>query len=160
MQSDLIFVFDSTRAGCWHLADLKGGLEGFDRILETDKNLGKWPDIVAVMLPDIISWEIKLKIILSMRVLLVILVGCEIYGIKELEASESKKSFVDSNQESHQEERPDSFVYIYIYIYKVTKKKDLFSFFGYNFKNFKIKIIHISTILLFFRVNYFNKCGF
>ena len=104
----VIFVFDSTCPGCWHLADLKGGLEGFDRILETDENLGKWPDIVAVMLPDIHSWEIKLKNILSVRVFewLVILVGCEIYGIKELEASESKKSFVGSNQEIHQEERP------------------------------------------------------
>ena len=60
-----------------------------------------------------------------MRVLLVILVGCEIYGIKELEASESKKSFVDSNQESHQEERPDSFVYIYIYI-KSPRRKTCF----------------------------------
>ena len=48
------------------------------------------------MLSDIISGEIKLENILSMRVFewLVILVGCKIYGIKELEASESKKSFV------------------------------------------------------------------
>ena len=48
------------------------------------------------MLPDIISGEIKLENILSMRVFewLVILVGCKIYGIKELEANESKKSFV------------------------------------------------------------------
>ena len=51
----------------------------------------KWSDIVAVMLPDI-----KLENILSMRVFewLVILVGCKIYEIKELEANESKKSFV------------------------------------------------------------------
>ena len=48
------------------------------------------------MLPDIISLEIKLENMLSMRVFewLVILVGCKIYGIKELEASEFKKSFV------------------------------------------------------------------
>ena len=47
------------------------------------------------MLPDIISGEIKLENILSMRVFewLVILVGCKIHGIKELEASESKKTF-------------------------------------------------------------------
>ena len=53
-------------------------------------------DIVAVILPDIISGEIKLENILSIRVFawLVMLVGCKIYGIKELEANESKKSFV------------------------------------------------------------------
>ena len=69
---------------------------GFDRILGTNENWGKWSDIVAVMLPDIISGEIKLENILSMRVFewLVILVGCKIYGIKELEASKSKKLFV------------------------------------------------------------------
>ena len=52
--------------------------------------------MVAVMLPDIILWKIKLENILSMRVFewLVILFGCKIYGIKELDASESKKSFV------------------------------------------------------------------
>ena len=59
-----------------------------------------------------------------------------------------------------------------IYI-KVTKKKDLFSFFGYRFKNltkiviFKIKNIHVwmfvnatNDNITFFRVNYFNKCRF
>ena len=48
------------------------------------------------MLPDIISGEIKLENILSMRGFewLLILVRCKIYGLKELEASESKKSFV------------------------------------------------------------------
>ena len=48
------------------------------------------------MLLDIISVEIKLEKVLSMRVFewLLILVGCKINGIKELEASESKKSFV------------------------------------------------------------------
>ena len=46
------------------------------------------------MLPDIISGEILLENILSMRVFewLVILVGCKIYGTKELQANESKKS--------------------------------------------------------------------
>ena len=59
-----------------------------------------------------------------------------------------------------------------IYI-KVTKKKDLFSVFGYDFKNLaKIVIFKISNIYIwmfvntnndnitFFRVNYFNKCRF
>ena len=48
------------------------------------------------MLLDIISVEIKLEKVLSMRVFewLLILVGCKINGIKELEASESKKSCV------------------------------------------------------------------
>ena len=65
-------------------------------MLGTNENWGKWSDIVVVMLPDIISGEIKLENILSMRVFewLVILVGCKIHGIKEFEASESKKSFV------------------------------------------------------------------
>ena len=35
------------------------------------------------------------KYIVNESCQLVILVGCKIYGIKELEASESKKSFVD-----------------------------------------------------------------
>ena len=52
--------------------------------------------MVAVILPDIISGEIKLENILPMTVFewLVILVGCKIYGMKELESSKSKKSFV------------------------------------------------------------------
>ena len=69
-------------------------VNGFDRILGTNENWGKWWDIIAVMLPDIISGRIKLENILPMRVFewLVILVGHKTYGIKELEASESKKS--------------------------------------------------------------------
>ena len=65
-------------------------------MLGTNENWGKWSDIVAVMLPDIMLGEIKLENIMSMRVFewLVILVWCKIYGIKELRASESKKSFV------------------------------------------------------------------
>ena len=57
--------------------------------------MGKLSDIVAVMLPDIISGEIILENTLSMRVFewLVILMRYKIYGKKELEASESKKSF-------------------------------------------------------------------
>ena len=36
------------------------------RILETNEDQGKWSDIVAVMLLDIISGEIKLESILSL----------------------------------------------------------------------------------------------
>ena len=47
-------------------------------------------------LPDIMSGSVTLEKILSLRVLewLVILVGCKIKGINELEARESKNSFV------------------------------------------------------------------
>ena len=34
-------------------------------MLVTNENLGKWSDIVAVMLPDIISGEIKLENVYS-----------------------------------------------------------------------------------------------
>ena len=52
--------------------------------------------MVAVKLPDIISESMAFENMLSIRVLewLVILVGCKIKGIKELEARESKNSFV------------------------------------------------------------------
>ena len=52
--------------------------------------------IVAVRFPDIISLEIILEKMLSMRVFewFVSLVGCRIYGIIELEANESRKSLV------------------------------------------------------------------
>ena len=43
-------------------------VEGFDRMLGTDDNWGKWSDVVAIMLSDIISWEIKLENITSVRV--------------------------------------------------------------------------------------------
>ena len=48
------------------------------------------------MLPDVISGEIKLQNVLSMRVFecLIILVGCKIYGTKVVEPNQSKKSFV------------------------------------------------------------------
>ena len=51
---------------------------------------------MPVKLPDIISGSITFENILSIRVLewLVILVGCKIKVIKELEARESKNSFV------------------------------------------------------------------
>ena len=52
--------------------------------------------MLAVKLPDIISESIMFEKILSIRVLewLVILVGCKIKGINELDASESKNSLV------------------------------------------------------------------
>ena len=52
--------------------------------------------MVTVKLPDITSGSITLEIILSIRLLewLVTLVGCKIKGINELEARESKNSFV------------------------------------------------------------------
>ena len=51
--------------------------------------------IVAVKLPDIMSGSIKFENI-SIRILewLVILVGCKIKGVTELEARESKNPFV------------------------------------------------------------------
>ena len=51
--------------------------------------------MVAVRLPDIMSGSITFENILSIRVLewLVILVGCKIKGINELEAIEFKNSF-------------------------------------------------------------------
>ena len=51
--------------------------------------------MVAVNLPDVMSGSITFENI-SIRVLewLIILVGCKIKGIDELEARESKNSFV------------------------------------------------------------------
>ena len=52
--------------------------------------------MVAVKLPDIMSGSITFENILPIRVLewLVILIGCKIKGINELEARESKNLFV------------------------------------------------------------------
>ena len=51
--------------------------------------------MVAFKLPDIMSGSISFENILSIRVLewLVVLVGCKIRGINELDTRESKKSF-------------------------------------------------------------------
>ena len=51
---------------------------------------------MAVKLPDVMSGSIAFENIVSIRVLewLVILVGCQIKGINELEARESKNLFV------------------------------------------------------------------
>ena len=52
--------------------------------------------MVAVKLPYIMSPSITFENMLSIRVLkwLVILIGCKIKGINELDAKESKNSFV------------------------------------------------------------------
>ena len=51
---------------------------------------------MAIKLPDIMSGSITSENILSIRVLewLVILVGCTIKGINDLEAREPKNSFI------------------------------------------------------------------
>ena len=61
-------------------------------ILGIIANLGRWSEMVAVKLPNIMSGSITFENILSIRVLewLVILVGCKIKGINELEVRESK----------------------------------------------------------------------
>ena len=65
-------------------------------ISEITANWGRWTEMVAVKLADIMSGSITFENILSIRVLewLVILVGCKIKGINELEARESKNSLV------------------------------------------------------------------
>ena len=54
-------------------------------ILGIIENWGKWSEIVAVKLPDIMSGSITFENILSIRVLewLVILVGCKLKGITQ-----------------------------------------------------------------------------
>ena len=77
----------------WILDLLPGILPNILGIIE---NWGRWSDMVAVKLPDIMSGSITFENILSIWVLewLVFLVGCKIKGINELEAKESKNSFV------------------------------------------------------------------
>ena len=55
-------------------------------ILGIIENWGRWSEMVAIKLPDIMSGSIIFENILSVRVLewLVILVGCKIKGINEL----------------------------------------------------------------------------
>ena len=64
-------------------------------ILGITENWGRWSDTAAVKLPDIMSGSIEFEN-KSIRVLewLVILVGFKIKRINELEARESKNSFV------------------------------------------------------------------
>ena len=65
-------------------------------ILGIIENWGRWSELVAVELPDIMSGSIIFENLLFIWVLewLVILVGCKIKGMDELEARESKNSFV------------------------------------------------------------------
>ena len=65
-------------------------------ILGIIPNWGRWSEMVAVKLHDIMSGSLTFENILSIRVLewLFILIGCKIKGINELEAGESKNSFV------------------------------------------------------------------
>ena len=57
------------------------------KILGIIGNWGRWSEIVAVKLPDIMSRSITFENVLSVRVLewLVIMVGCKIKDISELE---------------------------------------------------------------------------
>ena len=69
--------------------------------MEIVANLGTWSDMEAVKLPDIMSVSLNFWNILSTRRLewLVMLVGCKIKGINEIEASECKSwpSFAHCN---------------------------------------------------------------
>ena len=72
------------------------GKMGLKVHLGTNKDCGRWSNMVGVLLPEITSWEVTLENILSMSVeeRLVSLVGCEIYGINGFEARESKNLLV------------------------------------------------------------------
>ena len=61
-------------------------------ILGIITNWGRWSEMVAINLSNIMSGSITFEDVLSIGVLewLVILVSCEIKGINELEARESK----------------------------------------------------------------------
>ena len=115
------------------------------------------------MLPDITTCEMKMVNILSMKDFewLVFLSRFKIYVINELEIRESKKVsgwFM--------------FIIIHNINIKVTKKKDLFLFFGYNVKDwsqivtFRIKDIYTWMFVktagdnITFRASYFNNSDF
>ena len=61
-------------------------------ILRIIANWGRWSEMAAVKLPDIISGSVTFENILSIRVSewLVILAGCKTNGKNELEAREPK----------------------------------------------------------------------
>ena len=71
------------------MLDLLPGI--LKNILEIIANWGRWPEMVAVKLSNLVSGSISIENILTIRVLewLVILVGCKIKGISEFEARES-----------------------------------------------------------------------
>ena len=66
------------------------------KILGIIANWGTWSEIVVVKLSNIMSGSITFENILSIRVFewLVILIGCKIKDINELEERESKNSLV------------------------------------------------------------------
>ena len=65
-------------------------------ILGMIENWGKWSEMGAVKSSDIITGSMTVEHILSITVLKwqVILVGCKIKGLNDLETRESKSSFV------------------------------------------------------------------
>ena len=65
-------------------------------ILGMIENWGKWSEMGAVKSPDIITGSMTVEHILSITVLKwqVILVGCKIKVLNDLETRESKSSFV------------------------------------------------------------------
>ena len=69
--------------------------------MEINANWGTWSDMKAVKLPDIMSISLNVWNLLSTRRFewLVMLVGCKIKDINEIEASESKNwpSFAHCN---------------------------------------------------------------
>ena len=66
------------------------------KILGIIANWGTWSEIVVIKLSNIMSGSITFENILSIRVFewLVILIGCKIKDINELEERESKNSLV------------------------------------------------------------------
>ena len=76
------------------MLDLLPGI--LSNILGIIENWGRWLKTMAVKLPATMSGSITFENILSIRVLewLIIVVGCKIKGINELEARESKNVFV------------------------------------------------------------------
>ena len=62
-------------------------LEILPKILGIIANWGRWSEIVPVKLPDIMSGSVTSITVIEW---LVILVGCKIKGINELEGRESK----------------------------------------------------------------------
>ena len=63
-------------------------------ILGTIENWGKWSEMVAIKLPDVMPWSITFENVLSMQVLewlVILIIGCKVKGKNELGAREPKK---------------------------------------------------------------------
>ena len=69
--------------------------EMLSNLLRNTENWGRWSEIMAVKLPDIMSGSITFENILFIRALkwIVILVVCKIKCINELKVRKSKNSF-------------------------------------------------------------------